>query len=176
MSKEVDIALECGFSHAGDLNVDTLQARQEVRDMCEMNTCNKYGKNWACPPGCGSLEECSSKMKKYKRGIIVQTTKQLEDSMDFEGLQELEVEHADNFKRAVEKFSDLYPGMLPLGNGTCSICKECTYPDKECRFPNKRISSMEAYGLVVNEICKANDLPYNYGHNTMTYVGCFLFE
>jgi len=29
---------------------------------------------------------------------------------------------------------------------------------------------------VVNEICKANDLPYNYGPNTMTYVGCFLFE
>lgn len=115
-------------------------------------------------------------MKKYKTGVIVQTTKQLEDSMDFEGLEELGKEHAENFKRAVEKFGQEYPDMLPLGTGTCTICKECTYPDKECRFPNKRISSMEAYGLVVNDVCKANDLPYNYGPNTMTYVGCFLFE
>ncbi|MBR5338041.1 MAG: DUF2284 domain-containing protein [Lachnospiraceae bacterium] len=176
MQKNVEIAKECGFTNAGVLNVDTLIVKQEVRDMCEMNTCNKYGKNWACPPACGSLEDCGAKLKKYTKGIIVQTTRQLEDSMDFEGLEELEKDHRGNFKKAVDRFSEMYPGMLPLGAGTCSLCKECTYPDNECRFPNKRISSMEAFGLVVNEVCKANDLPYNYGPNTMTYIGCFLFE
>lgn len=176
MEKNIQIALDCGFSHAGVLDAATLKVKQEVRDMCEMNTCQKYGKNWACPPGCGELKECDEQLKKYKRGIIVQTTKQLEDSYDIEGLQELGEEHEANFKRAIEKFIELYPGMLTLGTGTCTICKECTYPDKECRFPNKRISSMESYGLVVNDVCKANDLPYNYGPNTMTYVGCFLFE
>lgn len=176
MQKNVEIAKECGFTNAGVLDVSTLVVKQEVRDMCEMNTCQKYGKNWACPPGCGSIEETGAKLKKYSRGIIVQTTKQLEDSMDFEGLQELQENHEANFKRAVDRFSKLYPDMLPLGAGTCTICKECTYPDKECRFPGKRISSMEAFGLVVNEVCKANGLPYNYGPNTMTYIGCFLFE
>lgn len=176
MEKNINIALECGFSHAGELDTKTLRVKQEVRDMCEMNTCQKFGKNWACPPGCGDLSECEGKLKKYTRGIIVQTTKQLEDSYDIEGLQELGEEHEANFKRAIEKFSEMYPDMLTLGTGTCTLCKECTYPDAECRFPQKRISSMEAYGLVVNDVCKANDLPYNYGPNTMTYVGCFLFE
>lgn len=176
MEKNVNIALECGFSHAGVLDATTLDVKQEVRDMCEVNTCRQYGKNWACPPGCGSIEDCGAEMKKYKRGIIVQTTKQLEDSMDFEGLQELGEEHEANFKRAIEKFSEIYPDMLTLGTGSCSICKECTYPDNPCRFPKKKMSSMEAYGLVVNEVCKANGLEYNYGKDTMTYVGCFLFE
>ena len=178
MQKNIDIALECGFSHSGELDASTLVVKQEVRDMCAVNTCGQYDKNWACPPGCGSLEDCGNKLKKYKRGIIVQTTKQLEDSMDFEGLEELGKEHEANFKRAIDKFTELYADkdILILGTGSCNICKECTYPDKECRFPQKRISSMEAYGLVVNEVCKANNIPYNYGPNTMTYVGCFLFE
>ena len=36
------------------------------------------------------------------------------------------------------------------------------------------ISSMEAYGMVVNEVCSANGLAYNYGPTKMAYTGCFL--
>ena len=176
MEKNIEIAKECGFTNAGVLSVDTMVVKKEVRDMCEMNTCQKYGKNWACPPACGELDECEKKLRKFSKGIIVQQTGQLEDFMDIEGLDELDKAYKASFKKAVERFSELYPNMLPLAAGPCLLCKECTYPDKDCRFPDKRVSSMESFGLVVNEVCKANDLPYNYGPNTMTYVGCFLFE
>jgi hypothetical protein len=36
------------------------------------------------------------------------------------------------------------------------------------------VTSMEAYGMVVNEICKANGLAYNYGPERMAYTSCFL--
>ena len=79
-------------------------------------------------------------------------------------------------QQQVEAFSEKYPNLLMLGTGGCNVCKECTYPDNPCRFPKKRISSMEAYGLVVNDVCKANDIPYYYGKDTLTYIGCILFE
>ena len=65
---------------------------------------------------------------------------------------------------------------MVLGAGACTICKECTYPDEPCRFPDKMISSMEAYGIVVSDICSANNIPYYYGPNTLTYVGCVLMN
>ena len=36
------------------------------------------------------------------------------------------------------------------------------------------ISSMEAFGMLVLEVCKANGLSYYYGSDKMAYTGCFL--
>jgi ATP-binding cassette subfamily B protein len=54
-------ALDIGFSEASKLDCTTIKLMPEVRDMCAANKCNQYDKNWACPPGCGSLEECEEK-------------------------------------------------------------------------------------------------------------------
>ena len=35
---------------------------------------------------------------------------------------------------------------------------------------------MEAYGMLVLEVCKANDLQYYYGPTTITYSSCFLIR
>ena len=66
--------------------------------------------------------------------------------------------------------------MLGISAGSCKRCKDCTYPDKPCRFPELRTSSMEAYGMLVLEVCKANDLQYYYGPTTITYSSCFLIR
>ncbi|MBQ1285744.1 MAG: DUF2284 domain-containing protein, partial [Lachnospiraceae bacterium] len=58
----------------------------------------------------------------------------------------------------------------------CNRCKECTYPDAPCRFPEKAVSSMESYGLYVSDVCKKNNVAYNYGPEKMCYSGCFLYN
>jgi hypothetical protein len=35
---------------------------------------------------------------------------------------------------------------------------------------------MEAYGMIVSDVCKANGIPYYYGPNTLTYCACVLFK
>ena len=35
---------------------------------------------------------------------------------------------------------------------------------------------MEAYGMLVLEVCKDNHLGYYYGPNTIAYTGCFLVD
>ena len=168
------MAEAAGFPAWAPLDVATLEVKQEVRDMCATNTCGKYGSNWACPPGCGDLDECRAKVAPFKWGIIVQTTGQMEDSFDFETVAEIAEEHDTNFLKILDPMREAFPGMLALGAGTCTRCKECTYPDAPCRFPDRMVSSMEAFGLVVLEVCKANNLQYYYGSDHMAYTSCFL--
>ena len=82
----------------------------------------------------------------------------------------------EHFHLFLEKLCAFNPEFLPLGTGCCMICKTCSYPDAPCRFLQKRISSMEACGMVVSEVCRQNHLKYYYGPNTIAYVACVLVE
>ena len=67
-------------------------------------------------------------------------------------------------------------GLLALGAGSCTRCKQCSYPDAPCRFPERMTSSMEACGMLVLQVCKDNGLTYYYGPNTIAYTSCFLLK
>lgn len=175
--KIIKEALEAGFTLAAPLDIDTIELLPEVRKMCEVNTCNAYGTNWACPPACGTLEECCSSIKKYKKGIIVQTTGILEDEFDSEGMIETAEKHKKTFETFHRHLKENYSEeMLALGAGGCMICKKCTYPDEPCRFPDRMISPMEGYGIFISDLCSKNNIKYNHGRGTLTYVGCYLFN
>lgn len=178
MKKEklLSIAKECGFETVAELDVSTLEALPDVREMCAVNTCGMYGAKWSCPPGCGDIEECGAKMKRYGKGILVQTVGDIEDSLDFEGIMEVKENHDARYKECAGKLREVLSDMLPLADGACTICAKCTYPDEPCRFPDRSFSSMEAFGLYVAAVCKKNGVEYNYGPGKMCYSGCFLYN
>ena len=170
------LAEEAGFSAWAPLDVATIELKPEVRDMCAANSCGQYGKRWSCPPGCGTLEACTEELKGFTHGILVQTYGDIEDGFDFEAMMEIESDHKDHFSDMRDALREAGAQILALGAGCCTVCAKCTYPDESCRFPEKKISSMEAYGMVVLEVCKANGLPYFYGENTIAYTSCFLLK
>lgn len=165
------VAQNAGFTHMGPLDPKTVEQKPEVRQMCA--ACGRYEKCWSCPPGCGTLEECTQRVQGYKQGILVQTVGQLEDEFDGEAMMETQQLHKEHFEALCAAISHV--DALKLGAGSCTICKTCSYPDAPCRFPERMVSSMESYGIVVAEACKANDLPYYYGKNTIAYTSCVLF-
>ena len=176
MNELVQKALEFGFSHAASLDSSTLVLRPEVRDMCAADKCKAYGRNWMCPPACGSLEENSERMKGYSFGLIVQTTGDMEDDFDYEVMKEAGDEQKRRFHEYTKILKQQYPNLLALTSGSCELCKTCSYPDAPCRRPEDAMPSMEAFGLVVSDVCRDNDLPYYYGPRTITYTGCFLLS
>lgn len=169
-------ALEAGFSFVSEIDCDKINLMPEVRAMCATNSCGKYDKNWACPPGCGELLECAERVHSYKKGIVVQTVGDIEDSFDFESMMEIEAKHKENFTAFAEVLREELPELLPLGAGTCTKCKQCTYPDAPCRFPGKSFSSMEAYGMLVSDVCTLAGMKYNHGQGKMAYTSCYLLE
>ena len=175
MTELVDRALAFGFSHAGAMDAKKLVVRQEVRDMCSVDKCRQYNQSWMCPPACGSIAENQEKLSRYQVGIIVQTTGEMEDDFDIEVIEEA----GGTQKKRFEAFSKIlraeFPDMLPLTSGACTLCEKCSYPDAPCRHPGEATPSMEAFGLVVSDVCTANGVPYYYGKHTITYTGCYLF-
>ena len=170
------MAEEAGFSAWAALDMHTIELKPEVRDMCATNTCGQYAKRWSCPPGCGTLEECTQRLTACTHGILVQTYGDIEDGFDFEAMMEIESDHKDHFSEMYEALREAGASVLAIGAGCCTQCAKCTYPDEPCRFPDKMIASMEAYGMVVLEVCKANGLTYYYGADKMAYTSCFLLK
>jgi len=176
MEELLALAKQSGFSQAATLDASVLEARTEVRDMCAADRCHAYGRSWSCPPACGTLEQCQAQMHRYKRGILLQTTGDMDDDFDVDALYETEQRHKDSFSTLVRQIRILHPNCLPLTAGTCTLCRKCTYPDRPCRFPKKRFSSMEAYGLLVSDVCLKSGLKYYYGPKTITYTSCILID
>lgn len=170
------VAAQSGFEHYGPLDPGTIELKEEVREMCASGKCAMYDKRWSCPPGCGTLEDCRSLLAGFTHGILVQSVGELEDSFDIETMMETEATHKERFYAMRKALNELGIEALAAGAGCCTICKDCTYPDAPCRFPQQKISSMEALGMLVTEVCKANNLPYFYGENTIAYTSCFLLK
>ncbi|MDO5484886.1 MAG: DUF2284 domain-containing protein [Sarcina sp.] len=178
MTKENAAALaeEYGFAGRGIFAVRDLKFMEEVRDMCRANKCGLYGKTWTCPPACGTLEDSRRKAEKYKWGIVLQTTAQMEDEFDGEAIEDAQIRQKKRFADYCARLREAGEDFLPMGSGGCGVdCGECTYPDAPCRFPDQAFTSIEAYGLIVTDVCRLADTPYYYGRNTVTFTSCVLF-
>ena len=160
----------------GFTTTDQLSIHQGVRDLCEMNSCGRYGKSWSCPPGVGTLEECRDKIMKYRNVFVYTTKHDLEDSYDFEGMMEGKDAHEEISRKIVAYFSEIYPGdKLILSGDGCDRCEQCTYPDAPCRFGNEVYPTVESYGVEVYKLAETVHVNYINGPNTVTYFGCILY-
>ena len=169
------LADEIGFDCRGACSAKGLETRPEVRDMCAANLCRHYDSSWSCPPACGTVEEYEGKMRAFDDCVLVQTVGQMEDPYDFETVEESAQIHDKRFRMLVEQLREKGTAFLPLGAGPCMLCAKCTYPEAPCRFPDKMVVSMEASGLVVNEVCTKAGIPYNHGANTISFTGYILY-
>lgn len=107
--------------------------------------------------------------------MCIQTVGDVEDSMDFEGMVEVEQRHKKQFAELAEKLRREYPKLLPLGSGCCTICKKCA-EWRRLPFSGKKISSLEAYGIVVSDLCSRNEMKYYYGPQKIAYTSCYLLK
>lgn len=167
-----------GFESVGTCAAGDLVVREEVRESCASGKCPIYGTSWACPPACGDIYEYERQMHEFETCAIVQTVAELEDDFDAETMMEA----ADLQQRRMHALVDaideagLSAETMALSAGTCTLCSKCTYPDEPCRFPDKRLVSMEAAGLVVSEVCLQAGIPYNHGPQTIAFSGCVLYN
>ncbi|MDR0301245.1 MAG: DUF2284 domain-containing protein [Treponema sp.] len=143
----------------------------QLLDYCKANACGKYNKSWACPPGCGTIEEQREKILRYNKILVFTTKHQLEDSFDHEGMARGREQHTS---LAVELRKRL-DGAPVYSAGACPICSVCAFP-APCPFPEKKIGSIEAAGIDVTELSKAASVTYNNGPNTVTYFSIIMLD
>ena len=168
---------ENGAFAAARIGRDGVVYDPSFRDICKSNTCGMYGRCYACPPDVGPVEELIRKAKAYPYGVLYQTVGQLEDSFDYEGMQEAKKQHLLTVRTvdaAARKI--LRREFLHLGTGGCNLCEKCAKLTGEpCRFPDRVIPSISGYGVNVSATSKNAGLKYVNGQDTVTYFALMLF-
>ena len=114
MEALLSLARQAGFSQLTQLDAAVLNPMPEVRDMCSADRCRSYGKSWSCPPACGSIEYAARRISQYRRGLIVQTTGELEDEFDLQAIAAIEARHKKAFLNLARQARLLFPGCLPF--------------------------------------------------------------
>lgn len=174
----VSVALENGAYRANVIKADLIVTDRVFRDMCAANSCGMYGKCYMCPPDIGPIDELMAEVKNYDYALVYQTVTELEDSYDFEGMIEAKKSTYPLAQKLRETFGKLWEAdALHLGAGGCGVCPTCAKRTGEpCRFPDRAMPSLEAYGINVSQLAKAADMKYTNGQDTVTYFGAILFK
>jgi len=175
---EAETASGVNIHESALISTSALVFQPELLKACESNVCGGYNKSWTCPPSCESMEKQKKLMLAYKNAYVFTTKHDLEDSFDFEGMTLGREKHISLLLEIRNRFSDEHP---VFGAGTCPVCRDnsgkesCAFPNP-CRFPKKKIGSIEAAGINVTELSIAAGILYNNGQNTVTYFSIILLN
>ena len=174
----VSEVLARGAYKAAVIDVKDIKLDRAFREMCASNACGRYGKCYMCPPDVGEIEALMARVGKYDHALVYQTVTELEDSFDFEGMIDAKKRTyplAQSLRKVFEEQN--LSKVLHLGAGGCGVCEKCAKVTGEpCRFPEKALPSLEAYGFNVSELAKTAGMKYINGQDTVTYFGAVLFN
>lgn len=164
------------FSEVVDIDLNSIQITQEIRDRCADNYCGFYGKNHMCPPSVGDLNAYKDIILSYKKGLLFSKVYEVEDKYDYEGMVDGGLKFREQIQEIMKDEKSKGTDCLFFSAGTCSICKECAIlTDEPCRFPTEAIPSLEAAGIDVVQLSHDYNMTYNNGPNKVTYFGLMLY-
>ena len=174
----LEIVRQAGVANAAQIQQKDIIYDRVFRDICASNGCGNYGMCYMCPPDIGDIDELMKKAQEYDLGILYQTISPIEDSFDFEGMVLAGQQHNQCAQKIHTALEELHLGnMLHLASGACRLCERCAKRDQlPCRFPDRALSSLEAYGIHVSQTAANAGLKYVNGPNTVTYFGMVLVK
>ena len=173
----VSESLALGAHKASIIPTRCMELDASFRKLCEANACGMHGKCWMCPPDVGEIEGLMESVALYDHALVYQTVSALEDSYDFEGMQEAKKQHYKLSAALRDLFAQKGISIsLHLGCGGCGVCEVCAKRNGEaCRFPHLALPSLEAYGVNISKLAATASMKYINGQNTVTYFGAVLF-
>lgn len=170
-------AQEAGISHGAFVDADELVFEYDFRKYCEMNQCGNYGRNYGCPPDCGTPQEMESKALQYRRALVLQTVQPVKDISDPGETGPLKKKHNAVVRAFMDWLDEAGVKGLPIMAGPCSACSQCAKTTGEpCRFPERKASCLSAYGINVSELCRVSGLSWDYGPQQVAFFGIYMME
>lgn len=155
------------------IKLSSIDFSDEMHKYCQDNHCGRYQKNWMCPPAFNLTNKLNS-FKNFENVIVFNIIAKLNDSFDYDGMEKGRKE-IENIIKGLRKVIDRSINYQIIGAGTCTICKNCTYPEEPCRFPKIAMPSMEAMGIDVLKLAYQCGMNYYNGINTVTYFALIIY-
>lgn len=173
-----ELVITEGAYKAAVIDTECVETDASFRALCASNVCGAYGRCWMCPPDVGEIELLMKTLRTFDHALVYQTVWMLEDSYDIEGMGEAADAHARLSLRLAERCKrGPFSKLLHLAAGGCHVCPTCAkVQNQSCRFPDRALPSLEAYGVNVSRLAAAAGMKYINGQNTVTYFGAIFFN
>lgn len=171
--------IKSGAKYAKTFELKDIEFDNKFRDYCKENLCGNYGTNWMCPPGVGEIDDLKKEVMNFKKGIIYQTIHPVKNIRDRNETDKIRDNHNKFTREVTEELRKKYNEFtfFPMGAGPCTLCETCGYiKGEKCMYPQKSISSAEAYGINLGSLLKSCGLEFNYSDDTLAYVGILLIK
>lgn len=158
------------------VDVRDIPFTEKAASYCKANLCGRYGKSWSCPPALGDFNTLMTGALKYNKAFVFSHKGYIESFSDEKAMDSLRDETMEILFTFCERLKEKNIGHLALGCGSCNFCKECTYPHSPCRYPEKAIPPMEAYGIDVAALCEKTGMSYMAEDNEVTFFCMILYK
>ena len=155
---------------------EELEFSPRIRWICE-NECPRYGKTWACPPGVGTVEECTQKCMGYQHCLVLGTITETDDISNMEETLATRPAH----EKITNQVRDLMreQGVEPyiLSTEACDACDRCAILDgMPCRLPGRMHPCLESHGINVIPMLEDHGLEFQYGGDVITWYSLLFFN
>ena len=151
-----------------------LHFSERVRHICE-SECPMYGTTWACPPGVGSVAECTARCLAYPEALLLTTVAEVRDIADMEETLATRGAHEEVTRQAEALLRDEGLETYVLSTEACTICEICAYPDAPCRFPDKMYPCIESHAIVVTDVAEQYGIGFLTG-NAVTWFSILFYK
>ncbi len=147
------------------------------RKLCRQNKCGEYDRNWGCPPGVGTEEECLGLIHQYGRAVLLSRCHKEIAMDDLARIDMCACEMQDMVRAMCNAMRSAgYDDVLPLADGGCKYCGDCTYPDDACRFPLQMVPSVSGYGISMETYARSQGIDYRFEDDCFTLYGMILYK
>jgi len=148
----------------------------KCRELCARNLCGAYGMTWGCPPGIGTEKECLRAIGNFSGAAVLIKKFDNVDLKDKKLIEKLGAAHQDVCRKFVNKLREERHNAMALADGGCRYCKKCSCPDEPCGFPDQMVPSISAYGIMMDEYMRSNNIDFEFEKDAMTLYGLILFS
>lgn len=171
-------ALAAGFTAAEYISVSALVFQPEFRKYCVENECGNYGKNYACPPDCGTVEEMQKRVLPYQNALVFQSRSHIDDAFDDVLTKPLKKRHTQMTLQTVKNCHSL--GLPDNGlfimAGPCNFCDVCKLQKGlPCCHEDLRFSCLSAYCIDVTELANSCGMDISWDGNTVSFFSLYCF-
>lgn len=172
------LALNAGYVNAAKIETSELVFVEEYRKFCEKNDCGNFGKNYACPPSCGTPQEMKEKVLKYNNAFVFQSQSVVKNLYDNAEVAQVKKAHVKRMRDLLPilKESGLPKKGLSIMCGPCTLCKTCAIlENKPCVNPEGQASCVSAYCIDASKMAKSCNMNIEWNGDTVSFFSLYVF-
>jgi predicted metal-binding protein len=169
-----EIAARLGLTACLAFDPAVLAPSETVRGYCRANRCGTYGRNYMCPPYCGTLEKIAGKLADYTGAWLLQYSVPLDVKHDRPGVEAAKLDFHRKLL-ALEKEFPPESRVWGLIGGSCGLCESCNVlRGRPCARPGEARSSLEAIGISVAVLLGSLRMKLEFRDDVITWTGAIL--